>query len=954
MKKETYLIEKTRELAQSYTPQWNFSTENPDVGSVVAILNSEMLQESRDRFTRVLDKHKIQYLNLFDRIKEEPMESARAYVRFFPVAGIEEPINIPKGTQLLATSEGSGEIVFESLYGISATNSKLSAVYVTDKNKDYIANLLQSGENPENTPFTAFDLTKENCSEHIMLLGFDHLFDQLDRVCIALEFNGVKEEEAVEAAQSFFSDDIEIGIIGEEGFIAFENKELVGKTIFLSSDTITPVKTLYGDKEMYYLAIRALKLGQEKFSGLSVKNNNEQLPPQEIYTGDVLQNPMRFYPFGNPMEIYSECGIENKEVFARKGAKVDLTFDLSFEMLEKSLPEFEQNEELKIIMKKQHPQLAPARVDIKPDYVLLEYYGSKGWQRLIKEEQAALLFNGSLQGEVKLEFTVPEDMADINEYDGNYRLRLRLMKADNLYQIPSRQFIPIIENLQFSYNYDENPQLPSYAITKNNYMEEVITSHIANKRTVRPFFNNEVSKPAMYLGFEGTFWGTPISLYLDVENYEDYPIDFTVEYMSREGFQPLKVIDNTGGLRYSETLLAMVPADVDKGELFGQEKYWLRLVCHNKNIHKADLPTIKAVYTNMVQVKNHRTSTETFYIDNVDSATTIQLEAGDIIGATVYVNEKDSLSDNEDNWVKWSKQKFTQEQGRVYSIDPVTGVIVFGKGVFARYPAKEDTASIKVEYQSYQGVEANVPADTINSLNKSIKYISSVTNPMSAYGGYDGYNERTAQKIISNMLRTRGRAVSHRDFFDSISQISYGVRRIKCCNGIDQYGDIVEDTITIAVLIDEYQMGGHIFSSVKEQIRDKLIKSSSIETLGKNLILSQPYFVRLSIRLWMECEKMENAYELQRETSQLISQFIDPLGGGFDGTGWEIGNLPTVAQIIAYVKTKQPDMEITKVALTANFGKNEVAVNEEIYSKINNPFAMAVNGEHIIYVELAE
>ncbi len=950
---EIDLLKKTKQLAEWYTPNWNFSTENPDPGSVVAILGSEMLAESRKRFGMVLGKHKIQYLNLFDRIKEEPIESARSYVRFFPVNGVEEPVNIPKGTELLAQTEESGEIMFETLYGISAIDAKLAAVYVTDRNKDYIAPLFNSVDNPEKTPFIAFDLSRDNQSEHVMLLGFESLFDDLERVNIALEFAGTSEEEAAEAAAIFAGEDVEIGMLSEEGFMPFENRQLSGNRVILSSDSIIPTKTTEQNETMYFIAVRASKLADQKLSGLSVVTQNEELIPQEVYTGGILQNPGHFYPFGSPMEIYAECGIENKEVFARKGAKVKLSFNLSFETIEQLLPEYEESEELKIVMRKQRTPLTPAIAEVKPDYVLLEYYGERGWRRLIEEEQAALLFNGSLKGEVSLEFVMPEDMADSETFTGDYRLRLRLIKADNLYQLPVRQHIPVIDEMQFSYSYEEAPILPSTAMIRNNYIEENVTEQIKNRRTLRPFFNNELQKPAMYMGFEGAFWGTPVSLYLDVENYEDYPIDFTVEYLSQEGFIPLKVADNTKGFRYSETILAMIPADIAKKELFGEELHWLRFICHNRDIEKVDLPTVKAVYTNMVQVQNHRTKVETFYVEDIDTTVNIQLEEGDIIGATIYVNERDKENETDENWVKWTKQKFTQEQGRVYDIDPVVGSISFSKGVFAKYPINENAAAIKVEYQSYQGAAANVPEGSISTLNRSIKYISSVTNPMAAYGGYDGYNERTSAAIISNMLRTRGRAVSHRDFFDIISQISYGVRRIKCCNGIDQYGNTKDDTITIAVLIDEYKMGGHIFSSVKEQIREKILESSSILPLGKSLILSQPYFVRLSLRLWTQCEKMENAYDLQKETSELINEFIDPLSGGFSGEGWEIGTIPTVAQIIAYVKTKQPDIGITNVALTAHFGKNEFAVNDEIHKKIKNPFAMAVNGEHIIYVELA-
>ena len=154
------------------------------------------------------------------------------------------------------------------------------------------------------------------------------------------------------------------------------------------------------------------------------------------------------------------------------------------------------------------------------------------------------------------------------------------------------------------------------------------------------------------------------------------------------------------------------------------------------------------------------------------------------------------------------------------------------------------------------------------------------------------------------------------------------------------------------MLIDEYEQGSHIFSAVKDRIRQKLLESSSILPLGKTLILSQPYFVQLSVRLWLQCARMENAYDLQKETEERIREFIDPLHGGFEGKGWEIGTLPTMQQILAYLKIRLPEAVVRRTVLTAHFGRSEHAVNEEIGRHIQNPFAMAVNGEHTIYVDL--
>ncbi|MEG1972828.1 MAG: hypothetical protein RR315_06665, partial [Oscillospiraceae bacterium] len=109
--------EQLKALARPYVPEWRFSQQNPDVGSVTAILIDDMLSQSEARLSQVLHKHKIQYLNLFDHLKEEPIESAKTYARFSQVSGMDEPVAVPKGTRLIAENEEKGlPITFETNY----------------------------------------------------------------------------------------------------------------------------------------------------------------------------------------------------------------------------------------------------------------------------------------------------------------------------------------------------------------------------------------------------------------------------------------------------------------------------------------------------------------------------------------------------------------------------------------------------------------------------------------------------------------------------------------------------------------------------------------------------------------------------------------------------------------------------------------------------------------------
>ena len=45
---------------------------------------------------------------------------------------------------------------------------------------------------------------------------------------------------------------------------------------------------------------------------------------------------------------------------------------------------------------------------------------------------------------------------------------------------------------------------------------------------------------------------------------------------------------------------------------------------------------------------------------------------------------------------------------------------------------------------------------------------------------------------------------------------------------------------------------------------------------------------------------------------------------------------------------------ISKILMTAEIEGKEVPVDESFFEKVQNPLIMAVNGEHIVYIEVSE
>lgn len=936
-------------LARSYVPEWRFDEKNPDSGSAVALLVDDMLLESEKRLGRAIGKYRIQYLNLFDRLREEPSESAKSFVRFTQAAGMDDPVHVPRGTRLYAEEKGR-RLVFETTHAITATQAELVSVAVTDGATDRIVRLLDKGApGASEGSFTAFDLSGESEAEHRLLLGFDGAFDALEDLELLLRVRTPDPEKLDGAIETLCRKELRYSLLEPEGERVFRTVERQGDAIRLSLPGCTPQKVELGGRERYVLCVRAPGPLDLELCGAQLSFAGEALPPDEVRCAGVTQNAGRFLPFGGPMEIYAECGIECRQAFARRGARVAMRFSLGFETVERKLPEAVSDIDYKLLMKgpREAPRLEPMQV--RADYALFEYRSVRGWRRLLEEEHAALLFNGSTEGAVECSFLLPRDIA---EEDGEPRLRLRLLRADNLYSMPCVQLCPVITGLSFSYRYEEDSLPPDYACTRNNFETAEVTGAIASRRAFPVFYNNECGRTAMYLGFDLPPRGMPLSLYFEVENDEDAALDYTAEYLSPDGFAQLQAVDNTGGLLYAGTLLLPVPDDIVKKELFGRECWWLRLVLRRQP--SGQLPLVREVLTNMARVENRRSSSEVFYLADPDAPLGIALAEQNLVSLEVWVNEEDGNPENAENWVRWNRRIGRGQQGRYCGVDLAAGTVEFEKNAFAPYPLKEGGPAVRVDYRSYQGAAANVGPDTITVLEESVRYISSATNPMAAYGGCDGHTEEAYAASVRNLLRTRGRAVTEQDFFDLISSVSYGVRRIRVLPGVTPLGQRDERAITVALLIEEYEKGGHIFSAVRDTIREKLLASSGILPQGRTLMLCQPRFVRFSVRVWLECGPDGDPYELQQQTLADIRAFLDPLTGGYDGDGWEIGTLPTRPQLLAWLGQRRPGILIARMALSARSRGREYPVDEKLAAAVQSPFAMAVNGEHIVYVNLRD
>lgn len=945
--------EQLQRLSQSYTPEWNYTEENPDAGSVLGMLIADMMEGSRQRLERVMHKHKIRYLNHFDALIKEPVSAARGYVRFLPVAGRSGMMAVPKGTELSAETE-ENQIIFETMHDICLADSGITSVLMTDGRCDRIVFAAQAkeGERLENPVYKAFDCHGENSAGHTCFLGFAPVLDGINELNLTLRILAEKEEEAVETAGLLASSKITLSIAepqGENGYrcIAFDRITQKKDTLELYKADYTPVPATIHGYEGYFLVISAKEgIPDPVMSGVTLGVAKEELLPDTVKLEGIDSGMENFSPFGVPLQLMSECSIDSVEAFSKKGAKISVSFALDYELKEEKLEIPEVDIEYKAIMKKP-PEAAYAQpVPVCADRVVWEYLSEKGWKVLPEAAKEEALFNGEKTGEIHLDFICPQDMVT-GEAD-EPRLRLRLMQAENIYKVPAVYKCPVIRHLRLSYSYDGRELLPQSVYTVNNYQERECGKRFLDRLDTHLFYQTERPERCMYLCFDESIQGLPFSLYFELENYSDLPIDFTVEYSRSEDFKPIRIVDGTNGFLNSGVMQFLISSDMEKRTLFGKEGYFLRFVGYEKEYPDYRLPRIKNIYCNVAKVENRSTSTEYFYIDEKDEALTVKLKNENLRQLSVWIHEE---NDGKAQWVEWHQNTGSYEHGRVYQADMAEGTISFLAFAFSDITLSGDGPQIKTVHRNYKGEEANLPENTIVTMQDGNRFVSEVSNPFPTYGGYDAYTEETTTAYIAGILRSRKRAVTQQDILDILKQVSYSVIRIRCELDVDALGNARRDTATVAVLTKDYDKGSHIFQELREKMRNRLEETGSFLVLGRRLQIIQPHFLKVNVRVWLEKDTMENAYDLQNATEKLICDFIDPIHGGLKNSGWQIGSFPRVSQLWAYLRRHLKDAVIARMMVTTWIDDKEVEIKEELL-EVASPFILPVNGEHVIHIDL--
>ncbi len=166
------LLKQAQSLVPFYTPEWR-SGQPKDPGQALLNIFMHLHEEVIGHLNLAPDNNFIAFLDMMG-FELLPAQSARAAVTFTLTPGTTENVRIPSGTLLTGeAADGSGELIFQTEKDILVTPASVQQVITYSASEDKIYTHTQEFQSPQE--FTILQGTDKQ--EHSLYLGHDDLFN---------------------------------------------------------------------------------------------------------------------------------------------------------------------------------------------------------------------------------------------------------------------------------------------------------------------------------------------------------------------------------------------------------------------------------------------------------------------------------------------------------------------------------------------------------------------------------------------------------------------------------------------------------------------------------------------------------------------------------------------------------------------------------------------------------
>ena len=948
--------------AREYTPEWRYEGAADDPGAALADLFGEMFYQTVDRINSVPEKLHTEFLNLTGFRMPDPIP-AEGLFQFTAHDTVDKPVPVPKGTQLF-TEDGEGNnVVYETERLIESTPAALQSLYYVDPADGTVRRLDRSRTQPFFTPGEGEDL---QC--HRFSVGQDDVLALSGPCTVVAEVRQKAGFTAVETAQRL-AEEGRWSFRGEKGEVPFTGARAENGSIFLTYDGEEAFAP--GEDGRYAITCEgSFGSGQIVLEGMTLRSSPaDWLEVDSAANGDIpLDMEEGGYCFGRRPAPYELCYFRSDRVFRKRGARANLTLEIApiITDLTDDGPQYSFHE--RVIDKRDAVVIVPD--DVYVAEVIWEYNNGAGWRKLaVRGDKNP--FSCKKEGELSLTFDIPADMTavEVNAEEGYY-IRARVLHVENQFTTRPRWIVPFLKRAVCTWAYGEGQPI-RWCRSRNNG-SAVDMEDVEQTRELGFLAYEGLSEAprAMYLSFDRSPDGMPLSLYFDVAGRVNLGDTLRVEAWTGQRFESVRTVDTTRNLLHPGVMLLYLPRPLPEGDFFGETGCWLRLVRSSYLESAGGYPRVRGIYPNIVSGCQRETGEEMrFSVGPYEANKEVALFYSPVLELEVWVDEQSGLAvadarelagrlgdrvrlEWDDRvlkhcWVRWDRAyalALAGPEDRSYSLDPYGAVITFGDGVHGRVPPAGDNV-ILVRYRYGGGSRGNCPAGAVTRLIGALPRISRVENLTPMSGGTDRFSAEKADAIGSRQLRHRFRAAGVRDFEEIVLQRFPQVRHVKCFSGRNERGHYVPGHVSVVVegsdlddrrVIDD--LCQHIYEELSRLCDCVMTAENRLHVVGSTVITVGSY-------LTVEMEDPDRSADTQQELTRRLEALIDGK--------WrerEIGSQLRIAQVWQTVRDTPNVRAIRSILLEGRYDDAGVQRVVPLEDDDAFPFATVKSGRHQIEI----
>lgn len=932
------ILAEIKALSESFTPEWNFNPDEPDIGAAAAMIGAKLLSDTIAKFNKTPEKNLIEF---FNKMGAQPLyaKPSAGYL-CFELSGSENNVKgefVDGGSTFNVSNETGENIVFTMSEPIYAANSRITSVICSDSKKDSI-HILYDSENGDggSCSFTTDSAADANLQRHALYIRSEHFANSAESMKFRLRF--IPDHADNIAVNAFYGAIMRSGIYysSEDGFslcvkLVQRNDELM----FEFDKDHAPVNTqILGEKGLWFMIpfeneISVNDASHMYIDRIALASFAAGIEPDGIFDDMTELNSSAMFPFGRAPLPYSSVYFSCSSVLCRKGSIVTFEFKNHYNRIPINDSAAEENIDWKFVMKKSNFS-KPKKYDVLIKNVVWEYFGGSGWVRLFDDDKYGDVFNGSNDGStVRISFQCPDDISEVILPSGAaYAIRARVETVENFLKTSGDYIMPQIFLPVFSYKYDQLPELRTAAVEDSLKLR----LHRFSEGSLKAASKLPKDGKCLNFAFSSKPDKADIRMLFVSGRYEAAAEKkYVWEYLTGSGWKTLSCIDETKGLSETGLLTLGENSGFCEAEMFGRTGFWIRIRYTEEGCFPDRVRF--EVFMNCGRVRNIVKCDEEYFSVDDDNGLECNLTNSGIYTAEVRVDEMPITSRGEADqmikdgkaearydengnvsqlWVKWHEYSGGSAE-RTYVLDRDSSRVVFGRGKHGSdIPPKTFAENVMISYTVCSGEGGNIDVMSEFSSDANQGLISRIYNPLKMSGGEGKESVSCMIERSAAQLRLHSRVCTAEDLEAAVKAADRSVLKVKAFSGQNSTGGYEPGAVTVAVLFKDMEF----FSEKRTAVQKMLNEMCSAVIRGGKAAVVKPVTIRCGINAGVLVKSSDVISRVQAKIHSEIREYFDLEKGNIDKKGWSIGQLPDKPMIYGIISAIPEVRKIESFNLT--------------------------------------